>query len=115
MITLTLFLVLYVVPAIVTYQWFRRNYSPGGDWQYLKPNKMNVCIVFFPIGNIVTAAIGLVDYLQETEARGFFRLDKEDIDEEEIDEEEELKRETEAYEKWEKVQGRANKKKLQKN
>jgi len=111
MITLTLFLVLYVVPAIVTYQWFRRNYSPGGDWQYLKPNKMNACIVFFPIGNIVTAFIGLVDYLQETEARGFFRLDKEDIDEEE-----ELRKETEAYEKWEKVRGRSNNiKKLQKD
>ena len=109
MITLILFLVLYVVPAFVTYQWFRRNYSPGGDWQYLKPNKMDACIVFAPIGNIVTAGIGLVDYLQETEARSFFR-----IDEEEIDEEEELRKETEAYNKWKSAHDR-RRKKLQKN
>ena len=106
MITLILFIVFYVVPAIGAYQTFRRNYSPGGDWQYSRPNKMDVFIVFAPLGNIVVMLIGLIDYLQETEARSFFRLDKDDIDEEELMEElleEEMKR-------WKKVQGRAGKK-----
>jgi len=75
---------------------------------------MDACIVFIPIGNFIICLLDLIDYLAEADARSFFRLDEE---EESIDRvlEEELKREIEAYEKWEKVQGRANKKKLQKD
>ena len=113
MITLILFIVFYVVPAIGAYQIFRRNYSPGGDWQYSRPNKMDVFIVFAPLGNIVVMLIGLIDYLQETEARSFFRLDKDDIDEEELMEEV-LRKEAEAFNKWKSAHDRYRKK-LQKN
>tara|TARA_B100000927_G_scaffold279992_1_gene264049 strand:+ start:355 stop:696 length:342 start_codon:yes stop_codon:yes gene_type:complete len=113
MITLILFIVFYVVPAIGAYQTFRRNYSPGGDWQYSRPNKMDVFIVFAPLGNIVVMLIGLIDYLQETEARSFFRLDKDDIDEEELMEEV-LRKEAEAFNKWKSAHDRYRKK-LQKN
>ena len=111
--TLILFIVFYVVPAIGAYQTFRRNYSPGGDWQYSRPNKMDVFIVFAPLGNIVVMLIGLIDYLQETEARSFFRLDKDDIDEEELMEEV-LRKEAEAFNKWKSAHDRYRKK-LQKN
>ena len=117
MMTLILFIVFYVVPAIGAYRTFRRNYSPGGDWQYSRPNKMDACIVFAPLGNIVVTLIGLIDYLQETEARSFFRLDKEDIDEEELIDlvlEEELRKETESYNKWKSAHDRYRKK-LQKD
>jgi len=113
MITLILFIVFYVVPAIGAYQTFRRNYSPGGDWQYSRPNKMDVFIVFAPLGNIVVMLIGLIDYLQETEARSFFRLDKDDIDEEELMEEV-LRKEAEAFNKWKSAHDRYRKK-LQKD
>ena len=111
--TLILFIVFYVVPAIGAYQTFRRNYSPGGDWQYSRPNKMDVFIVFAPLGNIVVMLIGLIDYLQETEARSFFRLDKDDIDEEELMEEV-LRKEAEAFNKWKSAHDRYRKK-LQKD
>ena len=113
MMTLILFIVFYVVPAIGAYQTFRRNYSPGGDWQYSRPNKMDVFIVFAPLGNIVVTLIGLIDYLQETEARSFFRLDKDDIDEEELMEEV-LRKEAEAFNKWKSAHDRYRKK-LQKD
>jgi len=113
MISLILFIVFYVVPAIGAYQTFRRNYSPGGDWQYSRPNKMDVFIVFAPLGNIVVMLIGLIDYLQETEARSFFRLDKDDIDEEELMEEV-LRKEAEAFNKWKSAHDRYRKK-LQKD
>tara|TARA_R100001440_G_scaffold45314_1_gene65052 strand:- start:172 stop:351 length:180 start_codon:yes stop_codon:yes gene_type:complete len=57
--------------------------------------------------------IGLVDYLQETEARSFFRLDKDDIDEEELMEEV-LRKEAEAFNKWKSAHDRYRKK-LQKD
>jgi len=54
--------------------------------------------------------IGLVEYLEETDARSFFRIDRE----EEIDEEEELRKETAAYNKWKSAHDR-RRKKLQKD
>ena len=74
---------------------------------------MDACIVFAPLGNIVVMLIGLVDYLQETEARSFFRLDKDDIDEEELMEEV-LRKEAEAFNKWKSAHDRYRKK-LQKD
>ena len=113
MMTLILFIVFYVVPAIGAYQTFRRNYKPGGAWQYLSPNKMNACLVFTPLANIVITLLGLVDYLLETEAPSFFRLDDEDIDEEELMEEV-LRKEAEAFNKWKSAHDRYRKK-LQKD
>ena len=110
MITLTLFLVFYVVSAIVAYRSIRRRYSPGGDWQYGNPNIMDACIVFIPIGNFIVCLLELIEYLIETDARSFFQLNEE----EEIDEEEELRKETEAYNKWKSAHDR-RRKKLQKN
>ena len=110
MITLTLFLVFYVVSAIVAYQTFRRNYSSGGSWEYLNPNLLDACIVFVPIVNWIICMIYLIDYLQETNSQSFFRIDKD----EEIDEEEELRKETVAYNKWKSAHDR-RRKKLQKN
>ena len=113
MITLILFLVFYVGSAIVAYRSIRRRYSPGGDWQYLSPNIMDACIVFIPIGNFIICLIDLIEYLIETDAQSFFRLDKDDIDEEELMEEV-LRKETEAYNKWKSAHDR-RRKKLQKN
>ena len=110
MITLTLFLVFYVVSAIVAYRSIRRRYSPGGDWQYVSPNIMDACIVFIPIANFIVCLLELIEYLTETDARSFFQINEE----EEIDEEEELRKETEAYNKWKSAHDR-RRKKLQKN
>jgi len=109
MIDLILFLVFYVASAIVAYRSLRRRYSPGGDWQYLGPNIMDACIVFVPIANFIICILELIEYLLETDARSFFR-----IDEEEIDEEEELRKETEAYNKWKSAHD-IRRKKLQKD
>ena len=112
MIALILFLVLYVVPAIGAWQSFRRKYSPGGDWDLSSPNMIDVCIVFVPLGNIVICLIAGVDYLQETNARSFFRIDEDRPWL--IDEEEELRKETEAYNKWKSAHD-SRRKKLQKD
>ena len=112
MITLILFLVLYVVPAIGAWQSFRRKYRPGGEWHSLGPNMMDACIVFIPLGNIIICLIGVLDYLIEADARSFFRIteDRPWL----IDEEEELRKEAEAYNKWKSAHDR-RRKKLQKN
>jgi len=110
MIDLILFLVFYVASAIVAYRSLRRRYSPGGDWQYLGPNIMDACIVFVPIANFIICILELIEYLIETDARSFFRINKD----EEIDEEEELRKETEAYNKWKSAHD-IRRKKLQKD
>jgi len=110
MITLTLFIVFYVVSTLGAYQTFRKNYSSGGSWEYLNPSLLDACIVFVPIVNWIICMIYLIDYLQETNSRSFFRMDKE----EEIDEEEESRKETEAYNKWKSAHDR-RRKKLQKD
>lgn len=97
MITLTLFLVFYVVSAIVAYRSIRRRYSPGGDWQYISPNIMDACLVFFPVVNFFICLLELIEYLSETDSRSFFRIDEEDHEVEVLNEFEELRKETEAY------------------
>jgi len=76
MITLTLFIVFYVVSAIVAYRSIKRRYSRDGDWQYLSPNIMDACIVFIPIANFIICLLELIEYLIETDARSFFRIKK---------------------------------------
>jgi hypothetical protein len=76
MIALIVFLVVYVVSGIGAYRSVRKNYLSGGEWHMTSPTLIDVFAVLMPGINIFVCFIGIINYLIETDARSFFRLDK---------------------------------------